>query len=202
VRCALPYFPPPPFWMSGKDALRHIRQTDGCSLSKARNQLQSAIADGAVTARLPDPKDPSQMAIFPPWADDTPRGPGSSPMLSPGNRQFPPRKLWATASIRANGTVQFFSHATPWYRFDVERAHILRIWPAAPKHSKRTKARPVEDGIREAIAALWPGGIRPSVRTAARNEHIAKWLKANGYSVQSPSALVRAVQRVLKSRPN
>lgn len=50
------YVSPPPAWMPGKEALDHIRETDGCSASDAIKQLRSAISDGRANARLPNSK--------------------------------------------------------------------------------------------------------------------------------------------------
>jgi hypothetical protein len=154
--------------MSGKDALRHIRDTEECSLSKARNQLQAAISNRAVTARLPDPKDPSQMAIFPPWADKGPFGPGGTPGVFGGNRQFPSLKMWATARIRANGTAQFFGPASLWYRFDVGRAGVLQIWPATvelPDTSRRRAGRPpkLRQAAEDWLKRNYPAGVPEDV---------------------------------------
>jgi hypothetical protein len=208
-RLQVPYISPPSPGVSGKEALEYIRKVDGCSSSASLKQLKSAISDGEVRARLPDPKDPSQPALFPPWPDPVisminraaaVRSGGPVDLKMSNVRFTPTREQWRTASVRVNGTVQFRS-GTPWYKFEVARADVMRIWPTVREHPKRTKARPVETGIRKAITALWAGRIPPGLRAKERNEQIAKWLKANGYRSQSQSALARAVQRVLKSAP-
>ena len=80
------YISPPPEWMPGKEALDHIREAAGCSASDAIKQLRTSIADGAVSARLPNPKNPRRNAIFPPWADTliaNHGGPGASASCLP-----------------------------------------------------------------------------------------------------------------------
>jgi hypothetical protein len=187
--------------MPGAHALAHIRETVGCSPAAAIKQLQSSISDGAVSARLPDPKDPSRNAIFPPWANATIYGPGGSPMLSPGIRQFPSRKEWQNATLRTNGTAQFFEIGGQHYRFEVRRENVLPIWSSEKVHKpKRAKARPVSDAIDEAIRVLWPNGIPRTLRAKQRNEQIKKWLKENNCHVGSDTALARAVQRAIKRR--
>src|SRR4029077_17018416 len=84
---------------------------------------------------------------------------------------------------------------------------VLRLWqearqPPAPKAlPKRT--RPVEEGIIEAIRALWANGIPRGVKPKQRDNDVHKWLKTNARSVgtdASPS-FSRAVQRVLQKHP-
>jgi hypothetical protein len=43
----------------------------------------------------------------------------------------------------------------------------------------------IEDACREAIAALWPGGIPPGLKAKDRNNQIARWLKLNNRNVPS-----------------
>jgi hypothetical protein len=197
--------------MSGKEALAHIRKVEACSPSAAIKQLQSAISDGLVRARLPDPENPSRSTIFPPWPDPAllmlvkVRNEGSAAIYPSNVRYHPSSEHWRAASIRVKGIVQFRS-GTPWYKFEVVRADVLRIWPAVREHpptpehppsSEQPKARHVQK-IRVAIAALWPGGVPPGLRAVERNDQIRKWLVANRYRLQSPEALARAVQRALK----
>jgi hypothetical protein len=194
--------------MPGKEALDHIRETDKCSLSDAIQRLRSAISDGKVNARLLDPRLPGRMAIFPPWAEKTItfyEGP-PTPMLSPGSRQIPARNLWAKAKIRVSGTVRFFNNRSPWYKFEVLRANVLRIWPERPglslRSSSRGKPRSIVDVVREAIDALWEGNIPAGLRAKDRNNQIAEWLKHNNRSVPAGSAgLPKAVQRAMKRVP-
>ena len=200
----LSYISPPSAWMPGKEALDHIRETDGCSASDAIKQLRSAISDGRASARLPDPKVPHRSAIFPPCGDrfiiyDTGL---PTPMLSPGFRQIPTREEWRNAKILANGTVRFFGGMTARYAFEVRRADILRLWftslASSSDPAPRTRKRPIEDGIREAIAALWENNIPKGLKPKERDNKIAAWLKSKDYSV--PSGLARAVQRAIKPR--
>ena len=160
------YISPPPEWMPGNEALDHIREADGCSASNAIKQLRTSIADGAVSARLPDPKNPRRNAIFPPWADTliaNHGGPGASPRLSPGVRQFPNKENWGTALLQKNGTVQFFGSDTPWYRFEVLQAHVLKIWQA-PELEFRVSSR----------TKIGRAGRKPRLR-----RQVIDWLKRN-----------------------
>jgi hypothetical protein len=190
--------------MPGKEALDHIRETDGCSASDAIKQLQSAISDGHANARLPDPKEPRRSAIFPPWDDKSIYYNAGlpTPMLSAGLRKIPTREEWGNAKILTNGTVRFFGRVTARYAFEVRRSDILRIWLtslASPSASSaRKRKRPIEDGIKEAITALWENNIPQGLRPKERDNKIAEWLKSKNYSV--PSGLARAVQRAIKPR--
>jgi hypothetical protein len=112
--------------------------------------------------------------------------------------------LWHTA-IRGGSEIVYSDHGR---RIEVLREDVLRLWqkakelPAAPK-AVPERARPVEEGVLEAIRALWPNGILRGLKAKQRDNAIHKWLKTNGKSVgidPSPS-LSRAVQRVLKAHP-
>jgi hypothetical protein len=190
--------------MPGKEALDHIRKTDGCSAAEAIQQLRSAISGGAVGARLPDPRVPSRSAIFPPYGDKSTAFFGF-PAVSPGSRQIPTCAQWAKAKIQAKGTVRFFGDASPWYEFEVLRENVLRVWTAQPKLSsasaKSRRGRPIDDGIRQAILALWPKGIPSGLKAKERDNKIDTWLRREEFSVPSGRGLARAVQRALKPRP-
>jgi hypothetical protein len=93
-------------------------------------------------------------------------------------------------------------------RVEALREDVLGLWleakepPAAPKAVPK-RARPVEEGVLEAIRALWPNGIPRGLKAKQRDNEIHKWLKTNGRSVgtdASPS-FSRAVQRVLTGHP-
>jgi predicted DNA-binding transcriptional regulator AlpA len=67
----------------------------------------------------------------------------------------------------------------------------------------RTTRRPspIRNGIKEAIDALWPGGVPTTLRAEDRDRQIEVWLKESGCSVSnSREALRRALQRELKAR--
>jgi hypothetical protein len=187
--------------MSGKEVLHLIRKVDGCSLSKAINQLQSAISDGAVMARLPDPKDPSRNAIFPLWADTLPKAPQ---MTSPGVRQFPSREQWRAASLGANGTVQFFGSDTPRYQFEVVRAHVERVWPdnpRAPIRTHRLGRKPHE--LNETLAFLghnYPKGVPEKIKVAALCAELKEATKASVSERTMGRALAKHREELAKSR--
>jgi hypothetical protein len=201
----VPYVSPPPSWMSGKEALAHIRQTDSCPTRSAISQLKAALSDGQIGARLPDPNSPSRSAIFPPGADQSifAGGGRASRMTSIGCRQIPGPKQWRTAKIRANGTARFFGEGSPPYSFEVLRENVLRLWPASQsRRIKRTsKKTPVANGIKGAIEHLWQSGIPLGLKPKHRDNLIFHWLKENDCSIpaQVTPSFSRAVQRVLKS---
>jgi hypothetical protein len=189
--------------MPGKQALKHIRKTDGFSPSEANKQLQSAISHGAVRVRLYDPEDPSRNT-FPRWE----AGPDGQPVLVPGFKLFPSRKQWGNARFRANGTVQFFptGNNSHWYKFEALLADVLRIWPASSAPSQvsapRKKGGAITFGITEAIKDLWgsAGRIPKGLGAKERNNKILEWLDKKKYSKPKNEGLARAVQRVIKPR--
>lgn len=64
------------------------------------------------------------------------------------------------------------------------------------------KPRPIDDGIREAMIALWPrSGIPPQgLKAKERNRKILDWLKRHNRSIPAGDhALAKAVSRALKS---
>jgi hypothetical protein len=174
--------------MPGKEALNHICKTDRCSVPSAIEQLRCALSDGAVTGRLTDANLP-RGAIY------------SSMMLMSMFDCIPAPERWQDAKIRPDGTVQFFDH--PYYEFAIFEEDVLRVWPAQPQPSvpiNRKKARPVEDGAREALSVLWPNGIPAGLKAKDRNNKIRNWLRQQGYSSSTDEGLARAVQRALKPR--
>jgi hypothetical protein len=92
-------------------------------------------------------------------------------------------------------------------RVEVLKEDVLRLWEEGkqPPPAQKTvpkRARPVQEGVLEAIGALWPNGIPRSLRSKERDNKIYKWLNENEKSVSlSFSSLERAVQRVLKEHP-
>ena len=63
------------------------------------------------------------------------------------------------------------------------------------------RPRPVETGISAAIKSLWPDGIPRQLRADDRDAQIKQYLIDNNYDVpNSPGALQKAVQRVLKAK--
>jgi hypothetical protein len=88
---------------------------------------------------------------------------------------------------------------------EVSRVELEREFPAteaAPTSSTKKQARPIDDGIRAAIAAIWPNGIPRGLKAKDRNNKIEAWLQANGCSVPaSPQAFSRAVQRARSMNP-
>jgi hypothetical protein len=64
------------------------------------------------------------------------------------------------------------------------------------------KARPIDDGVREAMVTLWsPSGVPPrGLKAKNRDNQILGWLKRNKRSVpEGNHGLAKAVQRVMKS---
>jgi len=63
------------------------------------------------------------------------------------------------------------------------------------------RPRPVETGISAAFESLWSQGIPRHIRADDRDAQIKQYLVDNSYDVpNSPAALRRAVQRVLKAK--
>jgi hypothetical protein len=180
----VPYVPP---WMSGNEALLHIVQVEGCTFPEAIEQLKAAIEDRQVDAA----------------------------------RASPPHQLISkvkevTPSGEAKGSRGFgFSlpRAEP-LQFRVKRESVLRIWPIradAPvptvvkpetgRSRVTARLRPIHDGIKEAIAAIWPNGIPAGLKSKERDREIRAWLGTNRHSVPtSDLSLAKAVQRVLRGR--
>lgn len=192
------YISPDPECMSGKDALDFIRKADaGCSLADAIDQLRRAIVDRAVSATIGAVG--TQLKNMKP----VPVPMGSSAM-QPSSASLPSPAMWQRAKIRSDGSVQFDLKG-PWLPFKVIRSHVQRIWgsqhapPSYPR--QRVKARPIDDPIRKALSALWPGVIPPPLKAKERNQKIVEWLKAQGCSIpQGINGLPRAVQRAMKPR--
>jgi hypothetical protein len=99
-------------------------------------------------------------------------------------------------------------HSDGGERIEVLREDVLQLWqegkqPAVRKKAVPKRPKPVEEGILEAIRALWPNGIPRGLKAKQRDNQIHKWLKDNGRSVgKDPSpSLSRVVQRVLKAHP-
>src|SRR5258706_6800502 len=64
------------------------------------------------------------------------------------------------------------------------------------------KARPIDDGVREAMVTLWsPSGVPPrGLKAKNRDNQILGWLKRNKRSAPDGNhGLAKAVQRVMKS---
>jgi|ERR1700688_3462328 len=84
------------------------------------------------------------------------------------------------------------------------REHVLREWPehsdppaAQPaSDARRTRPRPIEEGVVQAILDLWPNGIPGNLKAKERNRRIIVRLKEKGASV--PTAVEKAVQRALR----
>ena len=110
----MPYEPPPPQWVNGKEAIEQIRDAINQSVDEAIKQLKAAMAHRAVAARLA------------------------------GKRPLPIHcslEMWADGDICPDGTIKFSDH--PPRPFEVLRSHLLRYWPATrrgrkPKISKQT----------------------------------------------------------------
>jgi hypothetical protein len=97
----MPYEPPPPEWLNGKEAIDQIRVDINQSVDKAIQQLKAAMAHRAVAVRLA------------------------------GKRPLPVHcslEMWADADICPDGTIKFSDH--PPRSFEVLRSHLLRYWPA------------------------------------------------------------------------
>jgi hypothetical protein len=193
------YISPDPAWMSGKDALDFIRKADtGCSAADAIDQLRRAIVNRAVGATISTRAVGARLKDMKP----VPVPMGSSPM-QPHSASLPSPAMWQRAKIRSDGSVQFDLKG-PWLPFEVIRSHVLRIWggqrapPSYPR--QREKARPIDDGIREALSALCPPRTHPPLKAKERNQKIVEWLKAQGYSIPRGGGLARAVQRAMKPR--
>jgi hypothetical protein len=170
----VPYVSPPTEWMSGHEAIAHIRRADRCSEADAIEQLRAAIVDRVVAARLPDPGSTKDNAPYPPWADkfvgDT----------SGGRRQIPVPETWSRAEIRSDGTVLFFGRT---YLFAVLREHVLRTWPDSTTYRTGAPGRPtsthliVEEARRRIRAGPHPATLK------AFAQELAAWL-----SVTHPNA--------------
>jgi hypothetical protein len=85
---------------------------------------------------------------------------------------------------------------------EISAVELEREFPAAETATKTSskRTRPIDDGIRAAIAALWPDSIPRGLKSKDRDNEIAEWLRAHDYSVPSDSGLARAVQRAMKPR--
>jgi len=120
----LPYRSPPPAWISGREALEHIKGAEKCSESDAIAQLRKAVLGRAIPIRFRGRTTPRlgkdhPLGLFLPQG-----GPGGSPILSVNWRDL----LLPTAQFRANGMVKF--RKARWQPFEVRRDAVLRIfWP-------------------------------------------------------------------------
>jgi hypothetical protein len=119
--------------MMGEEALDHIRRAERCPETEAIEQLQSAIADGALPADLL-----GDLGILPlPWGAT--RAEILAGMLSPGLAG-----LWQFAKIHADGTV-FFSPPGPNQigplQFAVSRQRILAMWPLKNRSTTAAEQR-------------------------------------------------------------
>jgi hypothetical protein len=190
------YISPDPVLMPGKDALDFIRKADtGCSVADAIDQLRRAIVARAVGATIVIPVVRARLKDMKP----VPIAMGSSSM-QPHSWSQPSRAMWQRAKIRSDGSVQFDLKG-PWLPFAVIRSNVQREWGAPPSYRRQgVKARPIDDGIREALAALWPPGTHLPLKAKERNQKIVECLRARGYSSPSGSGLARAVQRAMKPR--
>jgi hypothetical protein len=89
------------------------------------------------------------------------------------------------------------------------RRDVRELWPERQKNATRpapSKIRsnaaqrhhkPISDGIRLAIADLWPGGIPADLMAKERDVQIIKWLKEKNKMVSENTA--RTIQRVLEA---
>jgi hypothetical protein len=123
----MPYEPPPPQWVNGKDAIRQIRVDINQSTGTAIEQLRAAIVHREVAVRFTNMRRP-------PF--------GSSPISVPTD-SVPSPKMWANAEISSDGTVKFDGSDDPPRTFEVFREHVLRYWSATrrgrkPKLNKQT----------------------------------------------------------------
>jgi hypothetical protein len=170
--------------MSGKDALADISTAERCSESEAIRQLQAAISDGQVGARLPDPKSSRRSTVFPPGAEHSifaGFGPGASSMTSVGIRQIPRPKRWRTAEIRADGTVNFFGEGSPWYAFEVLRENVERIWPLGQR-STIAKERRAREWLKRRLLELGVKGVKTMSKAALREYAIEQFgIKRRGF---------------------
>ena len=101
-------------------------------------------------------------------------------------------------------------HSDGGTRIEVCREDLLSLWPEHQKDATRPlqpeirsnatqrRDRPISNGIRLAIDALWPDGIPQGLTAKDRDNEILKWLKNTKKS--SPANIARAVQRVLKAK--
>jgi hypothetical protein len=180
--------------MPGKEALDFIRSAElGCSEAGAIDQLRAAIVNCAVGARLTHMQRPPV---------------GSSPNQAPFE-SVPQPAAWQRAQMRPDGSVRFDRNG-PWRGFEVIRENVRRIWRPEPPNDRqpkvmahptaRVQARPIKNGILEAISALWPDGIPAGLKAKERNNKILEHLCAQGHSVPEGSGLARAVQRAMKPR--
>jgi hypothetical protein len=112
--------------------------------------------------------------------------------------------MWLTSSL--GGSEIFYSD--DGRRIEVLQEDVFRLWqegkqPPGAQKTVPKRARPVEEGVLEAIRALWPNGIPRGLKPKERDNEIHKWLKENGRSVgkDATSSFSRAAQRVLKAHP-
>jgi hypothetical protein len=116
----MPYEPPPPQWVNGKDAIRQIRVDINQSAGAAIEQLRAAIVHRRAAARFTNMRRP-------PF--------GSSPISVPTD-SVPPAKMWVNAEISPDGTVKFVGSDDPPRPFEVLRSHLLRYWSAERRGRK------------------------------------------------------------------
>jgi hypothetical protein len=106
-------------------------------------------------------------------------------------------------SLGDHGSLDEFEIKPRWQLIEIWADDLDKLWssfdpPDADSASSKSHEGPVSEGIREAIAALWPSGMPKGLRAKDRNNRIADWLKQNGRSVPFDSGLARAIQRALK----
>jgi hypothetical protein len=173
----VPYVSLPSQFMSGKEALLHIVQVDGCTFPEAVKQLAAAIRDKRVGASWVRGRGGTRFVFFN-TTGITRSGEATKRTLSP----------------------DFSTTHEAQHAFDVMRASVLRIWPVrtdAPvpvvvkpetKRSHETaRPRPIHDGIKKAIDAIWPDGVPAGLKSKERDLQIRAWLGSNRHSVPARS---------------
>jgi hypothetical protein len=86
-------------------------------------------------------------------------------------------------------------HSDGGQRIEFHRKDLVALCESKSTPPKG-RSRPISDGIRLAINALWPDGIPAGVRAKVRDTQILQWLKRNDKSISTN--ISRAVERVLK----
>lgn len=184
ARCKLPYLPPPPEWMTGKEALVHICEADKCSIDSAIDQIKRAVIDYVIAVRFSGKELPRlrrDHCLYLP--------PGHFPFGLDNYKRY----LFEVAQICKDATIKF-GPEEDWQPFEIRREDVFRTWPTVQYH----KQAPIREGISEAKEALWPNGIPKGLKAKERDNRVGQWLETKGYSVPSGNGLSRAVQRVIK----
>lgn len=191
-------------WERLHDALTRVMQANGFSQNKARAEICSAIADGAVSFRAKlGTKMGGGTSYDTTLNGDCFRVPTG---LKPGDlnwRVSRPLKAW----LVPRGAVRSFGHWNlEW--IELSRADVTNVLcapsesgdPIQPRESDigaKNRTRPKFESARRAIQALYPNGVPPQVQVPNKPlcGRVAEWLESSGFPDVSDETILRAALR-------